>query len=237
MRYATRTLKLANGKIKQITRQLAEGDPPAPDETVTDSAPAEMTEPAEVPSLDEAQFSALQGPVSELLTAAYGVQLPDGTTAENFIANLSNVISVAKQMAPSVSEETPVDALDAMPVEDMTTAEMSLAVKAYRKDRAKTRQLALAQAEVNYTAKLDTLVRTAKVLAKGRQPLLDAGRASGWNLSILDGFEHVNPELNVTSKTRRLSADAGESKSLTNREIREAALKATGLLRTTKQGA
>jgi hypothetical protein len=234
MRYATRVLHLKDGTKKQITRQLAEGDEAAPDETVSDSAP-EIVEVTETPSLDETQFSAIEGPVKELLEAAFGVKLPDGTNGQNFIANLTNTLAIAKQMSPSVSEDTPTDALDAMPVDDMTTAEMSLAIKAYRKAGQRQRELAIRQAEIGYTAKLDSLVRSGKVLAKSRDALHATGKKSSWDLSLLEVFEQVEPVLNVSSRTRALASEhAGEGKQLTNTQIREAALKSAGLLRTTK---
>lgn len=237
MRYATRQLKLADGKVKSFTRQLAEGDEAAPDETVSDKAPEAMTEAAETPTLDESQVSALQDPIGKLLKAAYGVDLPAGTNGENFIANLTNTISIAEQITSPEKEEPAAPELDAMPVEQMSPEQLSLALNLSRKREAdrkaseeKQRELALQQSKVNYVTKLDGLVKDCKVLATAKASLTKAGEMSGWDLSLLDGFK--SPVLNTTSKTRAL---AGESDGpLTNQQIREAALKANGLLRTTK---
>lgn len=211
-KYATRKLRLANGKIKSITRCLAEGEEVAPDEVVSDAPPVEEAPaPAEYPVLDEVQYGALSEPVSKLLTAAFGVTLPDGTTGENFIANLLNTISVAEQIVPDVTEETPAEVVDAMPIEDMTPAEVAMALKVTRKRIAKDRELAIKQSEVNYTAKLESLLNAGVVLAKDKAGLMQAGKSSKWSMSILSVFDGRDPQIHTKSKVRNVvKEDGGE---------------------------
>lgn len=240
MRYATRQLKLANGNVKAFTRQLADGEDAAPDETVTDAPPApEPAAPEDYPSLDDAQFNAVKKIVEKLLSRSDGISLPDGVTGENLIANVENMLNTLEQVKPVITEETPADTVDATPVEGMTADAMQMAIKHYRKREAdrkaseeKAKQLAMVQAKTSFVTKLDSLCKTTQVLAKSRPDLLSAGEASGWKLSILAPFEESGPQLNTESKTRKLAGS--EINPNSTKTVREMALATVGLSKTAK---
>ncbi len=234
-RFAVR--QLANGQ--SFVRRLAEGDVVAPDETATDSPPAEVVAASEVPSLDQAQFDAISPVVMQLLEDCYGVKLPDGTTPENFIANVTNTVSIASQMTASEPEEAPAE--EAAPMEDASVAlslkggskrekQLALELQQMKDEQAKQKQLAIRQAEVNYRAKLDQLCAETKVLAASRESLIENGKATQWSMSLLEPYESLAPQLNTSSKTRQFAGTPkGAQRQLSHSEAREAGLRAAGL--------
>ena len=212
MRYATRHLTI-NGKKQAFTRQLAEGDAAAPDETVSDAPPA-PAQPTDYPALDQAQFDAIKGVIEKLLKRSDSIALPDGMTPENAISMLVNFVAMLEQIKPSITEDTPDSEVDATPVEAMKKEDMQLAIQRYR-DREKKRveveekqrQMSLAVAENEFRTRVAKLASEGKIPAAVTESLLKAGKADGYKLSILDGFDAVPS----TIKTKTLS-NAGMSK-------------------------
>jgi len=239
-RYAVR--QLATGQ--KFVRRLAEGDAVAPDETATDSPPAEMVEDAtSMPALDETQFSEFEKIVNELLDKAYpGLTLPKGTTGENAFANATNVITVAKQLQGDTEEpEAPAAEAPAAEatVDQMSPEAMQLALKQYRQrdaERAaaeeKQRHLAIQQAEVEFKTRLTSLIGSSKIQPVHRDELIETGKARQWSMSILDIFEGKEPQLNTSSKTRKFAASAtpsGGDKQMSLADVKSAARTIAGI--------
>ncbi len=204
MRYATRHLTI-NGKKQAFTRQLAEGDAAAPDEVVTDAPPSQ---PTDYPALDQPQFDAIKGVIEKLLKRSDSISLPEGMTPENAISMLVNFVTMLEQIKPSITDETPDSEVDATPVDAMKKEDMQLAIQRYR-DREKKRaeaeekqqQLAIATAEQEFRSRVVKLASDGKIPAAATESLLKAGKADGYKLSILDGFDSVKS----TIKTKTLS--------------------------------
>lgn len=238
-RFAVR--QLANGQ--SFVRRLAEGDAVAPDETVTDTPPQEMVPDATtLPALDESQFSAIEPLVNDILSMAKpGLTLPQGTTGENLIANLTNVLAVVKQLDGGGEESEPAEALPAeTPIEQMSPEAMQLAIKQYRAKEAaqkaeeeKQKQLAIQKAEMDFRTRLASLCSSSKVLPVDRDEVIETGRARQWSMSILDILDKREPVLTTQSKTRQFAASGGGDKPMTSAaDIRAAARQAAGIPQT-----